>query len=75
MMLALLSPVEQAVLAAYQSEAAQLGSRRPLVLDKHELAKRTGFTASRCCYARSVLINKRILRKIGFSVPMRVELL
>lgn len=71
----MLNPVEQAVLDAYQTEAAQLGTRRPLVLDKNELAARTGFSASRCCTARASLIAKRILRKIGFSVPMRVELL
>lgn len=70
-----LTPAEQAVLAAYQSEAAQLCRRKALCLDKNELSARTGFPPGQCCNARASLIVKKMLRKMGFSVPMKVELL
>lgn len=71
----MLNPVETAVLAAYQAEAASRGVRRPLVLDKHALAGLTGISASRCCNARASLIARKLLRKIGHTIPMQVELL
>lgn len=70
-----LNRVEQAVLAAYQDEAAQLCRRKALCLDKNELAAKTGFSPSRCAYARASLVAKGVLRKMGCTVPMKVELL
>ena len=66
---------ERAVLDAYMAEAADKGRRKALCLDKHELSARTGIPASQCCNARASLIAKRVIRKMGWSVPMKVELL
>lgn len=66
---------EQAVLKVYRAEAANTGRRKGICLDKHELAARTGIPASQCCNARASLIAKRVIRKMGWTVPMKVELL
>lgn len=70
-----LTRCEQAVLEAYQSEAVQLCRRKALYLTKHELSERTGFPPGQCCNARAGLIAKKIIRKMGYTVPMKVELL
>lgn len=70
-----LTPSEQAVLDAYKAEAANKGRRKALCLTKRELAAITGFSDTQCCDARRALIARKVLRKMGFSVPMKVELL
>lgn len=70
-----LGVTEQAVLEAYRREAEQLGRRKPLILARAELAQRTGLSPKSCDNARAGLIEKGLLRKMGFTRPMRIELL
>ena len=67
-----LRPSEQAVLSAYIAETNTSGRRR-LTLSKHDLARMTGFPSGQCCNARRSLVERGLLRKVGFSQPMVVE--
>ena len=61
---------EWAVLNAVKAAADERGRAS---LDKHALARATGYSASICCNARTRLVQLGLLRKIGFSRPTLLQ--
>ena len=65
-----LSQLELEVLAALKRLAGPDGK---VQVDKHVLARETGEDASRCSAARAELVRKKVVRKIGWSRPMLID--
>jgi len=66
------TPAELAVLSTLRAAA---DSRGRASLCKQTLARATGLTPSICCNARTSLIKRKLIRKIGFSHPMVIQLI
>lgn len=65
-----LTDIEDAVFAALCKHACPRGR---VQIDKHAIAKEVGEPHWRCCDARTRLLKKKRIRKIGFSRPMLVQ--